>query len=67
MRNDMPSGKEKATEFRKQAATCFELAKQLSLNDHKARMIEHGEELLELARLAEAENELPDDTPKDPA
>jgi hypothetical protein len=57
MRSDMPSQKDKAAELRKQAATCFEMAKQISVKDDKARMIEYAEELLELARRAETEKD----------
>ena len=55
MQNDMPSAKDKAAEYRKHGADCFEVAKRMSLKADRTRMIELAEHWLELARLAEAE------------
>ena len=55
MQNDMPSAKDKAAEFRKHAADCFEVAKRMSLKADRMRMVELAEHWLELAKLAEAE------------
>jgi hypothetical protein len=57
MRSDMPSGKEKAAEFRNRAAKCFEEAERMSLKDDKAQMVAIAENWLELARLAETEDQ----------
>jgi hypothetical protein len=53
----MPSAEDRATEFRKRAAECYEVAERMSLKDDKARMIAMAEHWLELARLAGAEKE----------
>jgi hypothetical protein len=65
MQTNMPSQKDKAAEFRKWAAECLEVAERMSLKGDKARMMEVAEHWLELARLAEAEIEAPED-PKTP-
>jgi hypothetical protein len=67
MQTNMPSQKDKAAEFRKRASECLEVAGRMSLKSDKAQMTEIAEHWLELARLAEAESEAPDDPPKDPA
>ena len=50
----MTSSKEKAAEFRRQAAICFDLAQRLSLKEEQDRMIQVAEHWLELAKRAEA-------------
>ena|SRR5215510_1515235 len=64
---NMPSQKDKAAEFRKEAAECLKVAKQMSLKADNARMIKIVEHWLQLATRAEAEPEMPDDPPKDRA
>jgi hypothetical protein len=56
----MTSSKEKAAEFRRQAAACLEVAERMSLEEDRARMIEMAEHWFELARRAEAESEEPE-------
>ena len=47
----------RAAEYRKQAATCLEVAKHISLKAHRDGLIEMAQHWLELARQAEAEAE----------
>jgi hypothetical protein len=56
----MTSSKERAAEFRRQAAACLEVAERMSLTEDKAQMIQIAERLLELARRAEEETEEPE-------
>ena len=51
----MTSSKEKAAEFRRQAAICFDLAQRISLKEDRERMMQVAEHWLELAKRAEAE------------
>jgi hypothetical protein len=51
----MTSSKEKAAEFRRQAAICFEVAQRISLKEEQERMMQVAEHWLELAKRAEAE------------
>jgi hypothetical protein len=51
----MTSPKEKAVEFRRQAALYREVAERVSLKEDRERLLEKVERLLELARRAEAE------------
>jgi hypothetical protein len=53
----MTSSKERAAEFRRQAAACLEVAERMSLREDKAQMTQIAERLLELARRAEEETE----------
>lgn len=46
----MTSSKEKATEFRRQAAICFDMAKRISLKEDQERMMQVAEHWLELAK-----------------
>ena len=45
--------KENATEFRKQAAACLEVAKRMSLDTDRKQMLDLAEHRLELARQGE--------------
>jgi hypothetical protein len=45
----------KATEYRREAASCLEVARRVSLRDDQARMLEMAERLFALAEDAEAE------------
>ena len=56
----MTSSKERAAEFRRQAAACLEVAERMSLTEEKAQMIQSAARLLELARRAEEETEEPE-------
>jgi hypothetical protein len=56
----MTSSKEKAAEFRRQAAACLEVAQRMSLEEDRARMIEMAEHWFELARRAEVETGEPE-------
>jgi cobalamin-dependent methionine synthase I len=51
----MTSSKEKAAEFRRQAAICFDIAQRISLKEDQERMMQVAEHWLELAKRAEAE------------
>ena len=51
----MTSSKEKAAEFRRQAAICFDVAQRISLKEDQERMMQVAEHWLELAKRAEAE------------
>jgi hypothetical protein len=53
----MTNSKEKAVEFRRQAALYREVAARISLKEDRERMMEVAERLLELARRAEAETD----------
>jgi hypothetical protein len=53
----MPSSKDRTAEFRKRAAECLEVAERMSLKDDKQRMVAMAEHWLELARLADTEQE----------
>ena len=55
----MTSSKEKAAEFRRQAAICFDLAQRISLKEEQERMMQVAEHWLELAKRAEAEADQP--------
>jgi hypothetical protein len=51
----MKNSKEKAAEFRRQAAISFDLAQRISLKEDQERMMQVAEHWLELAKRAEAE------------
>ena len=51
----MTSSKEKAAEFRRQAAICFDVAQRVSLKEEQEQMMKVAEHRLELAKRAEAE------------
>jgi hypothetical protein len=51
----MGDGEYKAVEYRRQAASCLEVARRISLRDERERMLEMAERLLELAKQAEVE------------
>jgi hypothetical protein len=51
----MVDGQNKAAEYRREAASCFEAARRISLRDHRERVLEMAEHLLALAEEAEAE------------
>jgi hypothetical protein len=51
----MGDGQNKAAEYRRQAAFCFEAARRISLREDRERMLEMAEQLLALAEKAEAE------------
>jgi hypothetical protein len=51
----MTSSREKAVDFRRQAAICFDVAHRISLKEDKERMMQVAEHWLELAKQAEAE------------
>jgi hypothetical protein len=51
----MKNSKEKAVEFRRQAAICFDLAQRISFKEDRERMMQVAEHWLELAKRAEAE------------
>jgi hypothetical protein len=51
----MTSSKEKAAEFRRPVAICFDVAQRLSLKEEQERMMQVAEHWLELAKRAEAE------------
>jgi hypothetical protein len=51
----MTTSKERAAEFRRQAAVCREVAERISLKQDRDRMMGNAERLLELAKRAEAE------------
>jgi hypothetical protein len=53
----MGDGKDRAAEYRKQAAACIEVADRMSLRDDRTRMLETAQHWLELAQRAEAEGE----------
>jgi response regulator RpfG family c-di-GMP phosphodiesterase len=53
----MTSSKEKAAEFRRQAALCREVAERMSLEEDRVRMIKMAEHWLELAKRAETETD----------
>jgi cobalamin-dependent methionine synthase I len=55
LRDFMTSSKEKAAEFRRQAAICFDIAQRISLKEDQERMMQVAEHWLELAKRAEAE------------
>jgi hypothetical protein len=46
---------EKAAEFRRQAAICFDVAQRISLKEEQERMMKVAEHWLEVAKRAEAE------------
>jgi hypothetical protein len=50
----MTSSKEKAAEFRRQAAICFDVAQRISLKEEQERLMKVAEHWLELAKRAEA-------------
>ena len=56
----MTSSKEQAAEFRRQAATCLQVAQRMSLEEDRKRMVEMAEHWFELARRAETETEEPE-------
>jgi hypothetical protein len=45
----------KAVEYRRQATSCFEVARLISLRDDRRRLLEMAEQLLALAKEADAE------------
>jgi hypothetical protein len=51
----MTSSKERAAEFRRQAAICLDVAQRISLKEDREQMMQVAERLLELAKRAEAE------------
>ena len=51
----MTSSKEKAAEFRRQAAICLDVAQRISLKEDQKQMMQVAEHWLELAKRAEAE------------
>ena len=51
----MTSSKERAAEFRRQAAICLDVAQRISLKEDQKRMMQVAEHWLELAKRAEAE------------
>jgi len=51
----MTSSKERAAEFRRQAAICLDVAQRISLKEDKERMMQVAKHWLELAKRAEAE------------
>ena len=53
----MRSSKEKAAEFRRQAALCREVAERYPSNQDRAETMERADRLLELARRAETETD----------
>jgi hypothetical protein len=54
----MTSSKEKAAEFRRQAAICFDVAQRISLKDDQGeKMLQVAEHWLELAKRADAETD----------
>jgi hypothetical protein len=55
----MTSSKERAAEFRRQGFACIEVAKRMSLEEDRERMIETAEHWFQLARRAETETEEP--------
>ncbi len=53
----MGDHRNKAQEYRRQAAACLEVAERMSLNADRALMLEMAQQWLELARKAEADAE----------
>ena len=51
----MRSSKERAAEFRRQAAICLDVAQRISLKEDREQMMQVAERWLELAKRAEAE------------
>jgi len=51
----MTSSKEKAAEFRRQAAICLDVAQRVFLKEDREQMMQAAERWLELAKRAEAE------------
>ena len=51
----MRSSKERAAEFRRQAAICVDVAQRISLKEDREQMMQVAERWLELAKRAEAE------------
>ena len=49
----------KAAEYRREAASCFEAARRISLRDDRERVLEMAELLLALAERAEDEGKTP--------
>jgi len=51
----MDGAQNKAAEYRRRAASCLEVARRISLRDHRERVLQMAEQLLALAEEAEAE------------
>ena len=51
----MTGSKERAAEFRRQAAICLDVAQRISLKEDREKMMQVAERWLELAKRAEAE------------
>jgi hypothetical protein len=51
----MMTAKEKAAEFRRQAAICLDVAQRISLKEDRDKMMQVAKHWLELAKHAEAE------------
>jgi len=49
----MKNGKDKAAEYRREAASCLEVAERMSLSADRARMMEMAQRWLDLAKKAE--------------
>jgi len=54
----MGDGQNKAAEYRRQAASCLEVAEQTSIREDRERMLEMAQQFLALAAEAEAEERL---------
>ena len=55
----MGDGNNKAAEYRRQAASCVEVARRISVREHREGVLEMAQEFLALAEQAEAEDKTP--------